>query len=158
MTLMHSSISSPWWGGLGASGNLMTYSVFTVLWRDFDIHSGPRLDYQLLFGKTSPHSSPLKERLDVFDFLCWFKPIMLPPADFRLAKIVAEIITSKQKVLPWSIAWRSYFDGAETLGEIQGSEGTQRFVRLFVVNSSFNDCCWRDFASSRIFSRRFRSR
>ena len=43
---------------------------------------------------------------------------MLPPADFRLAKIVAEIITSKQKVLPWSIAWRSDFDGAETLGEI----------------------------------------
>ena len=43
---------------------------------------------------------------------------MLPPADFRLAKIVAEIITSKQKVLPWSIAWQSDFDGAETLGEI----------------------------------------
>ena len=43
---------------------------------------------------------------------------MLPPADFRLAKIVAEIITSKQNVLPWSIAWRSDFDGVETLGEI----------------------------------------
>ena len=97
---------------------------------------------------------PPKERLDACDFLCWFKPIMLPPADFRLAKIVAEIITSKQKVLPWSIAWGSDFDGAETLGEILESEGTQRFVRLFVVN----DCGWRDFASSRIFSRRFRSR
>ena len=38
---------------------------------------------------------------------------MLPPADFRLAKIVAEIITSKQKVLPVlprSIAWRSDFE------------------------------------------------
>ena len=82
---------------------------------------------------------------------------MLPPADFRLAKIVAEIITSKQKVLPVlprSIAWRSDFDDAETPGEILESEGTQRFVRLFVVN----DCGWRDFASSRIFSRRFRSR
>ena len=49
---------------------------------------------------------PPKERLDACDFLCWFKPIMLSPADFRLAKIVAEIITSiitsKQKVLPWS--------------------------------------------------------
>ena len=40
---------------------------------------------------------PLKERLDACDFLCSFKPIMLPSADFRLAKIVAEIITSKQK-------------------------------------------------------------
>ena len=107
-------------------------------------------------GKWAHTHSP-KERLDACDFLCWFKPIMLPPADFRLAKIVAEIITSKQKVLPvlpWSIAWRSDFDGAETLGEILESEGTQRFVRLFVVN----DCGWRDFASSRIFSRRFRSR
>ena len=97
---------------------------------------------------------PPKERLDACDFLCWFKPIMLPPADFRLAKIVAEIIASKQKVRPWSITWRSDFDGAETLGEILESEGTQRFVRLFVVNG----CGWRDFASSRIFSRRFRSR
>ena len=64
------------------------------------------------------HTHPPKERLDVCDFLCWFKLIMLPPADFRLAKIVAEIITSKQKVLPsllpWSIAWRGDFDGAET--------------------------------------------
>ena len=64
------------------------------------------------------HTHPRKERLDACDFLCWFKPIMLPPADFRLAKIVAEIITSKQKVLPsllpWSIAWRGDFDGAET--------------------------------------------
>ena len=42
------------------------------------------------------------------------------------------------------------FDGAETLGEILESEGKQRFVRLFVVN----DCGWRDFASSRIISRR----
>ena len=67
---------------------------------------------------------------------------MLPPADFRLAKIVAEIITSKQKVLPVlprSIAWRSDFDDAETPGEILESEGTQRFVRLFVVNFSLND-------------------
>ena len=50
---------------------------------------------------------------------------MLPPADFRLAKIVAEIITSKQKVLPVlprSIAWRSDFDDAETPGEILESE------------------------------------
>ena len=101
---------------------------------------------------------PPKERLDACDFLCWFKPIMLPPADFRLAKIVAEIIKSKQKVLPWSIAWRSDFDVPETLGEILESEGTQRFVRLFVVNFSFNDCCWRDFASSRIFLSCFRSR
>ena len=108
-------------------------------------------------GKWAHTHSP-KERLDACDFLCWFKPIMLPPADFRLAKIVAEIITSKQKVLPWSIAWRSDFDGAETLGEILQSEGTQRFVRLFVMNFCFNDCCWRDFASSRIFSRRFGSR
>ena len=100
---------------------------------------------------------PPKERLDACDFLCWFKPIMLPPADFRLAKIVAEIIKSKQKVLPWSIAWRSDFDVPETLGEILESEGTQRFVRLFVVNFSFNDCHWRNFASSRIFSRCFRS-
>ena len=99
-------------------------------------------------------TDPSKERLAACDFLFWFKPILLPPADFRLAKIVAEIITSKQKILPWSIAWGSDFDGAETLGEILESEGTQRFVRLFVVN----DCGWRDFASSRIFSRRFRSR
>ena len=46
----------------------------------------------------------LSSKLDKFTlfthFLCWFKPIMLPPADFRLAKNVAEIITSKQKVLP----------------------------------------------------------
>ena len=82
-----------------------------------------------------PH--PPKERLDACNFLCWLKPIMLPPADFRLAKIVAEIIKSKQKVLPWSIAWRSDFDGPETLGKILESEGTQRFVRLFVVNFSF---------------------
>ena len=64
------------------------------------------------------HTHPPKERLDACDFVCWFKPIMLPPADFCLAKIVAEIITSKQKVLPsllpWSIAWRGDFDGAET--------------------------------------------
>ena len=80
---------------------------------------------------------------------------MLPPADFPLAKIVAEIITSKQKVLRWSIGWRSDFDGAETLGDILESEGTQRFLRLFVVKFSFNDCCWRDFASSSIFSRRY---
>ena len=33
---------------------------------------------------------PPKERLDVCDFFCWFKPIMLPPADIHLAKIVAE--------------------------------------------------------------------
>ena len=61
---------------------------------------------------------PPKARLNACDFLCLFKPIMLPPADFCLAKIVAEIITSKQKFLPWSIAWGSDFDGAETLSEI----------------------------------------
>ena len=115
----------------------------------------------ILIGSTTSRCSgkwgrthPPKERLNACYFLCWFKPIMLPPADSRLAKIVTEIITSKQKVLPWSIAWGSDFDGAETLGEIVESEGTQRFVRLFVVN----DCVWRDFASSRIFSRRFKSR
>ena len=64
------------------------------------------------------HTYPPKKWLDACDFLCWFKPLMLPPADFRLAKIVVEIITSKQKVLPWFIAWWSDFDGAETLGEI----------------------------------------
>ena len=64
---------------------------------------------------------------------------MLPPPDFRLAKIVAEIITSKQRVFPLSITWRSDFDGLEKLGEILESEGTQRFVRLFVVNFAFID-------------------
>ena len=73
--------------------------------------------YSCCLGKWA-HTHPPKERLDACDFLCWFKPIMLPPADFRLAKIVVEIITSKQKVLAWSIAWRGDFDGEETLGEI----------------------------------------
>ena len=140
-------------------GTLCLRALQHVTWLDLSnckvigIERHPRLDYQPLFGKMSPHSSP-KERLDACDFLCWFKPIMSPPADFRLAKWLSQ----KQKVLPWSISWRGDFDGPETLGEILESEGTQRFVRLFVVNFSFNDCCWRDFASSRIFSRRFRSR
>ena len=63
-------------------------------------------------------------------------------------------ISAVSRVRSWSIAWRGDFDGVETPGEILESEGTQRFVRLFVVN----DCGWRDFASSRTFSRRFRSR
>ena len=70
------------------------------------------------------HTHPPKERPDACDFLCWFKPIMLPPADFRLAKIVAEIITTTQKVLPWSITCRSDFDIPETLGEILELEET----------------------------------
>ena len=103
--------------------------------------------------ENEPALIPPKERLDAGDFLCW-----LNQSCDRLQIFVTEIITSKQKVLPWSIAWRSDFDSAEALGEILKSEGTQRFVRLFVTNSSFNDCCRRDFASSRIFSRFFRSR
>ena len=114
---------------------------------NLEYRTGDRLHYRRCSWKWA-RTQPPKELLDACNFLCWFKPIMLPPPDFRLAEIVAEIITSKQKVLPWSIAWRSDFDGVETLGEILESEGTQRFVRLFVVN----DCGWRDFASSRIFS------
>ena len=75
---------------------------------------------------------PPKGRLDTCNFLCWFKPIMLPHADFRLAKIVAEIITTKQKVLPWSITWRSDFDVLETLGEILESEGTNVLFDCFL--------------------------
>ena len=55
---------------------------------NWSINTRSRLDYQPLFGKMNPHSP--KERLDACDFLCWFKPIMLPLADFRLAKIVTE--------------------------------------------------------------------
>ena len=61
----------------------------------------------ILLGSITSHCSgkwarthPPKERLDVCDFLFWFKPIMSPPVDFRLAKIVAEIITSKHKSPP----------------------------------------------------------
>ena len=44
----------------------------------------------LLVTLTSSTTFHLFKRLDSCDFLCWFKPIMLPPADFRLAKIVTE--------------------------------------------------------------------
>ena len=90
----------------------------------------PRLDYQPLFGKMSPHSSTRKSG--------WARAISfvdLSQSCYRLQIFVWQRL-SKQKVL---------LDGAETLGEILDPEGTQRFVRLFVVNSSFNDCCWRDF-------------
>ena len=39
--------------------------------------------------ENEPAVTPPKERLDACDFLCWFQPIMLTPADFRLARIVA---------------------------------------------------------------------
>ena len=34
-----------------------------------------------------PALTPPKERLDASDFYCWFQPIRLPPADFRLATL-----------------------------------------------------------------------
>ena len=99
--------------------------------------------YQPLFGKWA-RTHPPKERLVSCDFLCWFKPIMLLPAEFRLAKIVAEIITTKQKVLPWSIACRSDYDGAETLGEILEFWRYTTFCSIVCCAFSFDDCGWRD--------------
>ena len=112
-----------------------------------------RLDYQPLFGKMSPHSSPERAAGRV-RFPLLVSANHVTACRFSYGKDCGRNYHIKN----WPIAWRSDFDGPKTLGEILESEGTQRFVRLFVVNFSFNDCCWRDFASSRIFLRRFRSR
>ena len=112
-----------------------------------------RLDYQPLFGKMSPHSFPERAAGRVRF------PLLVSANDVTACRFsYGKDCGRNYHIKNWPIAWRSDFDGPETLGEILESEGTQRFVRLFVVNFSFNDCCWRDFASSRIFSRRFRSR
>ena len=80
---------------------------------------------------------------------------MLPPADFRLAKIVAEIVSSKQKVLPLIHRMAKRF---RRCGDIRRNTRIRRnttFCSIVCCELFFNDCCWRDFASSSIFSRRY---
>ena len=107
-----------------------------------------RLDYQPPFGKMSPHSFPRKSGWTSAISFVGLSQSCYRPQIFVWQRLSQKLTHRNRK---------SFLE--ETLGEIlELSEGTQRFVRLFVVNFSFNDCCWRDFASSSIFSRRFRSR
>ena len=102
---------------------------------------------------------PPKERLDACYFLCWFKPILLPPADFIFVCKDCHRnyhIKTESPALIHHMARR--FRQRGDTGRTSRVRRNTRFVRLFVVNFSFNDCGWRDLASSRIFSRRFRSR
>ena len=124
--------------------------------KELQLGSARETTNQSLFRKMSPHSSPWKSGwTGVISF------VGLSQSRYRLQIFVWQRLLQKLS----HQNKKSFLDSshgiailtARSLDEILESKGTQRFVWLFLVNSSFNDCCWRDFASSRIFSRRFRS-